>query len=131
MALPHSPTFGRPAPLGRSGWARPAPPAPADPVAARRDAQTFSKNTLSHALIWGAVLTGLSAVIPYHYCEGGNAWGLPFAIYSPGCNATFTAITLGPDPLTAFVLDLGKLVANILLWGILAAGARSFFLRRA
>lgn len=73
-------------------------------------------------LVGGLVLTGVGMSIPYRCCLNGDARGLPFAAYCPPCEATFPTITLGSADQATHVLDLGKLLGNLCLWGGVSVG---------
>ena len=90
----------------------------------------LSRKGVLHSLAWGLVLTGLTTLAPYRYCENGNGRGLPFAVYGPSCGATFAAVGRPADGRIGGVVDLAKLLGDVLLWGGLAGGARAFLARR-
>ena len=69
-------------------------------------------------------------MIPYRYCETGNARGVPFAVYGPSCGGTFAAIGPQRDGHGGFIFDPLKLLGDVALWAGTAAGTRSFFGKR-
>jgi len=81
-------------------------------------------------LTWGLLLTGLTTMIPYHYCETGNARGFPFAVYGPSCGGTFAAIGPKRDGHGGFVFDPLKLLGDVAVWGGSVAFVGSYFGKR-
>ena len=70
----------------------------------------------------GLAMTLFTMLFPYRYCDNGPGRGLPFAVYAPSCGATFAAVGGRSDGQPTQVVDLAKLLGNVLLWGGGAAG---------
>jgi len=87
------------------------------------------RKLIFQSLLLGAALAVLTMIVPYRYCRNGPARGYPFAAYCPVCEAT--QFSVGAGHLGYFhVLDVPRLLGNVLLWSGAAVGVLSFRARR-
>ena len=75
------------------------------------------------SLVLGTVITGMTMLVPFQYCMDGPGRGFPFAVYSPLCGAWCPVFTFDENK-TPQVLDVGGLLADVLVWTVAVAVVR-------
>jgi len=70
----------------------------------------------------GGILTLLCALIPWKYCSGGNAFGLPIAIVRPSHGPLWGAIQFESTSKThGTELSIFAFFGDVLLWSLFVA----------
>jgi hypothetical protein len=89
----------------------------------------MTRKLILNSLLLGLLLALLTMAVPYRYCRNGPARGYPFAAWCPVCEAT--RFSVGAGHVGYFhVLDLPRLLGNVLLWSGLGVGVLSYRTRR-